>query len=180
MKKLTKREAKHDSTQEATASDVHARECNECTKCCEGWLTTEVNFRPVYPGKPCYLLQLGKGCERYDARPIHPCATYSCAWKADIEIPDAYKPDVCNVVMNINHLNEFPYLALINAPDAPSEEMIEWAKEYSVYQKIGILWTDAKGQINYFGPQGFCELAANIVGSASESEKAHFESFEIE
>ena len=40
------------------------RNCNNCTKCCEGWLSGEVNGYSFYPGRPCHFMKCD-GCSIY-------------------------------------------------------------------------------------------------------------------
>ena len=56
------------------------RQCGTCTKCCEGHLVGTINGKEMYPGKPCYLLQIGKGCSDYENRPEEPCKAFNCQW----------------------------------------------------------------------------------------------------
>ena len=41
---------------------VEGRSCNGCTKCCEGYLSAEINEKKVDKNNPCYLVNIEKGC----------------------------------------------------------------------------------------------------------------------
>ena len=49
---------------------VEGRSCDGCTKCCEGYLAGEIQGKQMGFGKPCFLVEIGKGCNDYENRPV--------------------------------------------------------------------------------------------------------------
>jgi uncharacterized cysteine cluster protein YcgN (CxxCxxCC family) len=113
-----------------------AKNCNNCTKCCEGYLKANINGISMYPGKPCYLLDIGKGCTDYENRPYMPCKSYKCEWLKDEKIPEQFKPNLTNFIILKKWKNAIPYLSLIQAGDIIKDEDIDsftiWSKNNNI------------------------------------------------
>jgi hypothetical protein len=73
------------------------RECGECTRCCEGWLTGEIYGHKFYPSQPCFFL--GKNCTIYEDRPDTPCKAFKCEWLQNNNFPEWLKPNISNVIV---------------------------------------------------------------------------------
>lgn len=134
--------------------DENIKTCGTCTKCCEGWINANIEGHSVYPGNPCYFLQEGSGCTRYDTRPYFPCKNYQCGWLIFKDIPDKWKPENCGVIMTVLDLHDEKYINFQNAPLIPSIEMVEWAKEYFSKKEMNFLYVDRRG-IHPFGTKSF-------------------------
>lgn len=78
-------------------SEQKMRECGACTKCCEGWLSANINSHQMHPGKHCFFLASGK-CTIYEERP-GTCRSYNCAWKAEDTFPMWMRPDLTGVII---------------------------------------------------------------------------------
>lgn len=126
-----------------------SRECDGCTRCCEGWLMTQVNLRPMYPGNPCPLVEVGVGCTDHANRPIRPCRTFFCGWILNEDIPDEYKPDVCGVIITTAFHKGSKVLSLIPAPNNPSQEMIDWFKSYADDNGYGLIYYEGNNPYTY-------------------------------
>lgn len=109
---------------------TNKKTCGDCTKCCEGFLQSNIEGHAVTIGQPCFFLDQLKGCTIYKDRPHDPCVTFNCAWLEDKRMPDEYKPNNCGVMIRKGMLHDMEFFFLIPAPKNPSNEMIEWAKEY--------------------------------------------------
>jgi hypothetical protein len=116
------------------------RNCNNCTKCCEGYLKGKVNGKKFYPGQPCFFSILNSGCSIYEDRPAKPCKTYSCLWVTNIEIPEWLKPSVANILIDKMVENGIEYLRLLEAGSKISDEALSWAKSYSENNNLNLLW----------------------------------------
>lgn len=143
------------------------RECGTCTKCCEGHLSANIRGHEMFPGKPCFFVEIGKGCKDYENRPIQPCKNFSCGWKEFIEMPDEFKPDKSHVILSIGKTpkNKITFWQLTKAPNNPSIEMLSWAFLYFAPRGVNLSW-----QINsntyYFGSLEFCEEAKIMFGQS--------------
>ena len=82
------------------------RECGQCTKCCEGYLSIDEPSYGVVVGiiankrTPCQWLNRGgeKGCFTYDFRPPV-CHEYQCEWKTNLTLPDSMSPHLSNLII---------------------------------------------------------------------------------
>ena len=83
-------------------SPIYERQCNGCTKCCDGTLSANIRGHEMYPGKPCFFLDdLNNRCSDYENRPYQPCKVFRCGWLQDDDnsIPEWMKPDISNVLI---------------------------------------------------------------------------------
>ena len=103
------------------------RECGDCTKCCEGAIPGQAYDYKFGQNVPCFFVESGLGCTIYEDRPVHACQTFKCQWLTDINIPEEYKP---NKVDFITLKKGRSYFLLIPAGDNPSEEYVEFMKNY--------------------------------------------------
>jgi len=73
--------------------------CNECTACCEGFLTGTIpilnNFE-LKEGQPCPAVSQ-KGCTIYDQRPKI-CSDYICKYKQHLSWPVEWRPDKSGII----------------------------------------------------------------------------------
>lgn len=116
------------------------KECGTCTKCCEGWLSADIKGHKMYPGKPCFFIEIGKGCTIYKDRPKDPCKDFNCGWIQIENMPEEFKPEVSGVIMHIQGRNEKPYICLSKAPNNPTEQYISWAVTYAMSKNMNIVW----------------------------------------
>ncbi len=75
------------------------RECGDCTACCEGWVTGDIEGQRMSPGVPCqHCTQTG--CAIYERRPVEPCREFVCAWLMQPSpLPDDMRPDKCGAIV---------------------------------------------------------------------------------
>ena len=140
------------------------RECETCTKCCEGWLLGDVRGHEMYPGKPCFFLEIGIGkpskCGDYENRPEKPCKKYNCFWVAEDIVPDKFKPEICGVIMDIQKIKEFDVLRLTPAPNNPDSDVLTWAFNYAASNRLNMIWSIDE-EIHWSGSLGFLEVMHN-------------------
>jgi hypothetical protein len=116
-----------------------SKECGTCTKCCEGWLKANIKGHEMYLGKPCYFVEIGKGCKIYKYRPEDPCKQFSCGWKIVEDMPEEFKPENSGVIMHWR--NDFNgYWTLSKAPNNPTPYFLSWFITYALSKKQNILW----------------------------------------
>lgn len=80
---------------------MNIKECGECTLCCRGTITLQVNEHKVIPGQPCPHVS-ESGCGIYDdlSRP-HMCDSYGCVWLKEWSFPDWMRPDKVGFLMTL-------------------------------------------------------------------------------
>ena len=91
------------------------RNCNNCTKCCEGWTKGNVKGYDYYRGKPCHFVKINVGCSIYKDRPKKQCEDYNCEWLVNEEIPEWMKPNYTHVVINKIEEEGYVYFKCIEA-----------------------------------------------------------------
>lgn len=132
------------------------KKCVTCTKCCEGWLTDNINGYEMYPGKPCFFIEISKGCTIYNDRPEEPCKNFQCGWTEIDDMPDEFKPEVSGVIM---HWKNGAYWVISKAPNNPTPQFLSWAIIYARLRNQNILWyIDDKSW--WLGDEEFCKEMA--------------------
>ena len=130
------------------------RDCEGCTKCCEGWLWSEAYGHKFWPGRPCHFM-CEKGCSIYENRPVDPCKNFKCEWLTNSDIPEWMKPSVSNVIIckrieNNNELLEFTeVLEFIEAGSRLDPRVLSWIFMNFVNKKIGDVKYQLDGGWNY-------------------------------
>lgn len=115
-----------------------AKECGTCTKCCEGWLSATIKGHDMYPGKPCYFVEISKGCRIYKDRPEDPCKKFACSWIQIEDMPDEFKPEKTGVIMHWK--NDGGYWVISKAPNNPTADFLSWAIIYARSRNQNIVW----------------------------------------
>jgi len=106
-------------------SEEISRSCNECTKCCEGWLPGSVNGYKFWPGRPCHYQAPGT-CTIYETRPHSPCKSYKCAWLIDPEIPEWLKPSRCDAIITYGVVDGEKYVDVVEAGSTLDSKVLSW------------------------------------------------------
>ncbi len=119
------------------------RSCDGCTKCCEGWLAADIHGERMYPGKPCHLVEVGKGCTAYETRPDNPCKQFMCMWRSSSDIPEKFSPLATGIIVTEQVVENIPYLAAAFAGEDINTEMLSWFVSYGVGKQLNIEWTVA-------------------------------------
>ncbi len=135
---------------------VVKKQCGTCTKCCEGWLHADIRGHKMYPGKPCFFVEIGKGCADYKNRPQEPCKSFTCGWIEIEDMPEEFRPEVSGVIMHFKPNNGNPYISLSKAPNNTTEQYLSWAIVYARSRDINIIWyIDDKSW--WLGNDKFCK-----------------------
>lgn len=133
------------------------RECGTCTKCCEGYLSGNIKGKSFYSGKPCHFVALGKGCSIYEERPKEPCISYKCSWLVDENIPEWFKPNEINAIVDVRKIQNISYLNVVEAGEKLRPEVLSWLILYALNNKLNFQWTIDNGS-NYIGSSEFLSL----------------------
>ena len=121
---------------------VEGRSCDGCTKCCEGYLTGEIDSKPFGHGSDCFLVQIGKGCGDYENRPEMPCKTFQCQWLVDENVPERFKPSEINVIISKRSLGgDEDFIELVEAGSKLDSEVLSWALENAIENDKNLFWT---------------------------------------
>ena len=125
---------------------VNGRSCENCTKCCEGFLAADI--RGNYMGmqkdktiKPCVFVELGKGCGEYEKRPVDPCRTFKCDWLTNPDMPESFKPSRAKSIFITRKVKGVEYMKLIEAGGKLDSEVLSWAISYALVNNLNFAWS---------------------------------------
>lgn len=138
----------------ATQGIQMKRECGSCTKCCEGWLFTEINGQKLYPSNPCHFVSTGKGCTIYSTRPKDPCIDFKCSWLSNVDFPEWLKPDQVNAIVKHDVINNIPYIIIIEAGEVLQSRVLSWLFQYAINKQINFAW-QIEGGLSWLGSPEF-------------------------
>jgi len=133
------------------------RKCGDCTKCCEGNLSGNALGHSFYPGKPCHFISIGQGCTVYEKRPIEPCVTYKCLWLSDENIPEWFKPNEINAILDTRKIENIDYINVLEAGETLRADVLSWVIMYALNNGLNLRWTIKNGS-NYIGSSEFLEV----------------------
>ncbi len=132
------------------------RQCDGCTKCCDGWLNGVVNGKPFWPGRPCHFASKG-GCTIYNDRPENPCKTFHCQWLVNKDVPEWLKPDRANLIIVAREKNGIKYWVAEEAGAKLSVEALSWLIMHCLSYGINLLYFIGRGEYK-IGNREFLEL----------------------
>jgi hypothetical protein len=131
------------------------KECGTCTKCCEGWVAATINGYNMHPGKPCYFLEINKGCTIYADRPENPCKEFFCVWIRKEELGEELKPENNGIISSKRGIrdSDITYLQITPAPNDPDRDYLDLMKKYNE----NLFWT-TKNKPYWEGTEEFCKI----------------------
>jgi hypothetical protein len=116
------------------------RSCGSCTKCCEGWLTANVDGEEIGHGKACSRVEPGVGCTDYENRPEEPCRTFLCQWRANSWVPEEFSPAKTGNLLTAQRIGNIDYLSLSYAGKEIGLEYLSWFVSHCVGNKWNADW----------------------------------------
>ena len=134
----------------------YKRKCDGCINCGEGWLTSNIYDKFMFPGRPCHFVK-SNGCSIYKNRPTEPCKNYKCEWLKDLEIPEWLKPSTSNVILTKRKIDSVEYLEVKEAGQKMNIEILNWLIMEQIRKKINIKY-EISGGWNWIGSVEFCNL----------------------
>jgi len=139
-----------------------ARQCGECTACCEGWAEGTIRGHRMQPGTPCHFLERGH-CSIYDERPQSPCRNFVCGWLLPgSPFPDTFRPDRVGVIIVPMRWHARPAFVLLSAGCDPSEEMLAWMRAFAQSTGAPFYYQQGRERLGY-GPPAFQQEMADKV-----------------
>lgn len=143
---------------------VNGRSCKDCTKCCEGWITSSIGDEIVTIDKPCIFVEQGIGCRRYETRPGDPCVGFVCGWLGNTAFPDYFQPNVSGVIIFDQVFENIQLLRMSRAPKLPTKEMVDFFLQYTEDNNLNARWVDEDGE-HWRGTSEFEELMERTNGN---------------
>ena len=135
---------------------VNGRSCQGCTKCCEGWLTGEIDGELITIGNPCSRADVGRGCKDYSNRPENPCVSFHCDWLINPDVPEVFAPKDINTILVKREEEGIRYYQVVEAGEKLDSSVLSWAIQYCMLNSYNMYWT-AGGIPTYFGSSDFVE-----------------------
>lgn len=120
---------------------VMNRSCGDCTACCEGWHSANIEGHDMYPGRPCHFFC--KQCTIYEFRPPT-CREYYCSWMLDDRkaFPEWFRPDISGVIMTHRDWEGGSYLEVRETDKKITPEVLSWIYEHGarngLYMRVQI------------------------------------------
>jgi len=133
-----------------------ARDCGNCTACCDGWLKIEVRGHPVRPGTPCPF-RTDCGCSIYAERPQHPCREFVCGWLvASSPLPDWMRPDKSDVILLAANFSwqGLPVDVAVAAGARPRKKALDWLLRFCSEHRRCLMY-QMDDEWFAFGPPAF-------------------------
>jgi hypothetical protein len=130
------------------------RSCDNCTRCCEGWLTATIHGEEMYPGKPCQYVEVDVGCTIYNDRPKNPCKDFMCEWRLNDQIPLEFKPSLSNSIIFNGTIRGMPYYNIIQCGEEIDPEFLSWLVLWCMSANKNVRW-EANNKSFWFGSQEF-------------------------
>jgi len=124
-------------------TDQAVRQCQSCTACCDGWLTTTINGAAVQPGQPCQH-STRAGCSIYSTRPEIPCRIFVCGWmREDSPLPDWMRPSDCGAIITLSYdMRGQKVIKAVPIGIRIPERTLDWLKAYAQKQGRPLIFTE--------------------------------------
>lgn len=132
------------------------RTCADCTKCCEGWLSVNIDGQELSPGNPCKSVDSGVGCTIYNNRPEDICRTFECAWRATDYVPLEFSPKNTGQIVAVQAIDGIEYLAMAFAGKEVETDFLSWFVTFAVGRQLNVEWS-INGQAYAMGSQEFMQ-----------------------
>lgn len=134
------------------------RECDGCTKCCDGSLSGSAHGHSFYLGKPCFFVILDKGCTIHKERPTHPCKSFECLWITNNDVPEEFKPSLSNMIAYETDDAGVDHITIHDVGDSYSKNVLDWWKEYAKNKNLNISWRmQRENNTGWQGSKDFCK-----------------------
>ena len=144
-------------------ASLPARQCGECTACCDGWVVGVVEGHEMKPGQPCFF-RGDHACSIYERRPQHPCRDFTCGWlQPSSPFPADWRPDQLGVMVIPMRWRGRDAYILRSCGRDPDESLIAWMRALSLRTQRPFFY-EIGGERFGFGPPEFqSEMSARVA-----------------
>lgn len=135
------------------STTIRTRQCGDCTACCEGWHTSNINGHDMFPGRPCHYFS--DKCSIYEFRPQN-CKDYHCAWVMDDTntLPEWLKPNISGVICDWRDWDQGKYLIVREGSKKMSADILSWLYEFGANTNL-CMRVQINGHWHTYGNQDF-------------------------
>jgi len=146
----------------AATTAAPARQCGECTACCEGWAEGEIRGHRMHPGQHCHFLEQG-ACTIYEERPQSPCRNFVCGWLMPASpFPESFRPDRTGVIIVPMRWRDRPCYVLLSAGRDPDEEVLDWMRRHAQATGEPFYYQQGGERLGYGSVAFQIEMAAKL------------------
>jgi len=131
------------------------RECGNCTRCCEGWISGEVKGKKFFNGSPCHYVNINKGCTIYNDRPKM-CHNFNCEWLINSDIPEYLKPEKSKVLIKPTSEKNIFYWNVVECGQKIDSVYLNWIIQHCINNKINLKY-EVNGGHYYLGDTDFMQ-----------------------
>ena len=123
-------------------------------------------------GSPCGNC-VGAGCRIYQTRPLDPCRTFNCAWRAEGSVlAEWMRPDQCKAIVMFDRLTwrGQPATVAVAVGAIIPQRTLEWLKQHAQLNNRPLLWEEYE-QVNgqFTGRKRVAPMAPWILGGKCSS-----------
>jgi hypothetical protein len=109
-------------------------------------------------GKPCPILQIGKGCGEYENRPQNPCGGFECEWLRQPDVyPEEMRPDRIGAIFSLQDVEGVQYLRITEAGNRLDAEVLSHAIKITLINRYNLYW-EVDGKMHWFGNKNFVDV----------------------
>lgn len=140
-----------------------ARQCGECTACCDGWVAGVIEGHEMKPGTACYF-RGEHTCTIYERRPRHPCREFVCGWLAPASpFPEEFRPDRLGVMVIPMQWRGRTAYVLRSAGRDPDAALVTWMEAFAERTGSPFFYEVAGERYGYGPPEFQAEMAERVA-----------------
>jgi hypothetical protein len=135
---------------------LNTKSCSGCTKCCEGYLLTNIKGHNVSLGNPCPFVIKDVGCNDYQNRPLDPCSTFQCEWRRNPYFDEWLSPVNSQALFTRQVIEGITYLSLSEAGMSLNAKVLTWGIDYAKTHQVNFCWS-IDDHYSWVGSLDFCK-----------------------
>ena len=107
--------------------------CGDCSECCKGWLSANIEGKEITPKHPCEHIVDNK-CSNYENRPKSPCKIFTCGWLSNPDsdlLPDWMRPDKSKFIFTKSVGIYENLIPIFLVGDEIPKKSLNWTKKFT-------------------------------------------------
>jgi hypothetical protein len=140
-----------------------ARQCGECTACCDGWVVGVIEGHEMKPGQPCHF-RGEHTCTIYERRPKHPCRNFVCGWlQPNSPFPEDFRPDRLGVMVIPMRWRGRDAFVLRSAGRDPDVKLNDCMQDFSLRTQSPFFYEIAGERFGFGPPEFQSEMSEKVA-----------------
>lgn len=123
------------------------RNCQNCTKCCEGHVGAIIKGFKIGNGRPCPFVKIGVGCNIFKDRPTD-CGQWDCQWIKRLDLPEELDPKLTDMVIDAGIDDKHLHASIMGLKF--KEKHITLLRNYCAENDIDLTWNFPLTKETYF------------------------------